>query len=60
MSEIDKPTPKVGNWVRYRWNGRLVIGVVAYIVERPPYYPWKPILHTDIGQVDADDVLECR
>ncbi len=51
--------PEVGDWVRFRKNGTLVIGVVQYVHDGVPYSGRKSY-DTDLGRVDQDAVLEVR
>lgn len=49
---------KAGDWVRFRRDGRLVIGKVEYVVERIGL--GCGLLQTDAGEVWEADVLEVR
>ena len=46
----------VGDWVRFYYNGRLIIAEVTYIINRYGY----DYLQTDFGEVKFDSVLEKR
>lgn len=47
---------KIGDWVRFMQDGRLVIGKVEYIKSKL----LKPEYFTDAGVVDFDRILEVR
>lgn len=53
-------TAHVGDWIRYQRDGRLVVGVVAYICPRAPWdstpIPWT-IEH---GPVEPAGIREVR
>ena len=49
---------KVGDWVRFYSNGRLVIGAVQYIEN--VRILGNINLHTDAGTIDVEDVYEVR
>lgn len=52
-------TPQVGDWVRFQWNGKLVIGRVEYLV---PRHGWDSttVYQTEFGKIALDDILELR
>lgn len=50
-------TIKIGSWIRFYQNGRLVVGVVEYL-EKDLLGYWTA--KTDIGLVDIRYVLETR
>jgi hypothetical protein len=50
---------KVGDWVRFRRDGALVIGVVEYIRKAEVSFAVQEI-DTDKGQIHDTAVLECR
>ena len=50
-------TIKVGSWIRFYQNGKMVIGVVQYL-EKDLLGYWNA--KTDIGMVDTRYVLEAR
>ena len=47
-----------GDWVRFRRDGRLVIGVVSYI--KTHRYTHEKVIETDIGAIEFNDVMEVR
>ena len=51
--------PQVGDWIRFRRGGVLVIGQVEYIT---PRFHWDstPNFHTDLGETTQDGILEIR
>lgn len=50
----------VGDWVRFRQNGRLVIGRVEYAEASKFYWQGEGIYQTDIGEVCDTSILEVR
>lgn len=50
---------QIGDWIRFRRGGALVIGQVEYITPRSS---WDSTLsyHTELGEVEADGILERR
>lgn len=50
---------EIGDWIRFRQNGRLVIGLVEYIGPRASWDSTK-IYRTQEGEVCAEQVLERR
>ena len=57
MSAHDEQQAKIGDWVRFYQNGKLVIAVVQYTKRDILGYA---VLQTDAGEVRADNVLETR
>ena len=57
IPDENKSLPSLGDWVRFYQNGRLVTGVVEYISLTMTY---KREVHTDIGTVLLEDILETR
>lgn len=55
----DKCSVEVGDWVRWMWNGQLIVGEVRY-VRLARSYPWGFELVTDRGTVLETSVLESR
>ena len=51
------PDIKPGDWVRFKWDGRFVIGVVQGVALST--YGWWNV-RTDIGLVKDTDVVEVR
>lgn len=52
---------KVGDWVRFKQGGRLVIGVVAYAPECDwNFRQGRASYETDIGDTDDKSILEVR
>lgn len=51
-------TIQVGDWVRFYQNGKLVIGVVEYVMKSDVLGDIE--LHTDQGTTDPESVLETR
>lgn len=49
----------VGDWVRFYRYGQFVIGVVQYIRQKP-VCAWELEVHTDVGSVDVESILEIR
>lgn len=56
----EKAKAVVGDWVRFRQAGRLVVGVVQYVAKPEHYWQGEAIYQTDIGEVDDASVLEVR
>lgn len=50
---------KVGDWIRFRWQGHLVIGLVSY-VDTKSDHRGSEIYHTDQASCSEEDVLEKR
>lgn len=48
-----------GDWVRFQRDGRLVIGLVEYLLPRKSWEAFDRVI-TDAGEVRADSVLEVR
>lgn len=55
---MNQEMPRIGDWVRFRREGRLVIGVVQYVQKVSSWKTWEAI--TDIGVVSDGSVLEVR
>lgn len=49
---------KVGDWIRFYQEGRIVTGVVQYVSEATGQYGDQ--VSTDIGSVLSDYILEVR
>lgn len=51
---------KAGDWVRFMKDGRLVVGVVAYVESNRPasLYRWRIIM--DIGEIVEESIVEVR
>lgn len=49
----------VGDWIRFRWQGHLVIGLVLY-VDTKSHHRGNEIYHTDQASCSEEDVLEKR
>jgi len=49
---------KVGDWIRFYQQDKLVIGIVQYITK--DRYTSDEMYMTDLGMVDQDSVLEVR
>lgn len=54
----ERGSVNVGDWVRFYFGGRLVIGLVAYVQERP--FGSDRDLVTDAGFTSEESVLETR
>lgn len=50
---------KVGDWVRFYQNEKMVIGVVQY-VRTGKCYEAEQIIDTDVGGTDSSEVMEVR
>jgi hypothetical protein len=57
-STSSKEPIKVGDWVRFYSNGKLVIGVVNYIGRESTRGDIEVM--TDIGAIDSESILEAR
>lgn len=51
---------KVGDWVRFRRDGVLVIGVVEYVRPCEHFWEGRATYETDIGGTNDKGVLEIR
>jgi|GEM_PF-6127867 len=47
-----------GMWVRFYRDGKMVVSVVMYIRKDP--LDGRPVICTDIGEIEPDDVMEAR
>lgn len=56
MRHVNAPDVKIGDWISFRSNGRVVIGEVRYII-CPNFYTEAV---TDAGAVQLDSILEVR
>ena len=54
-----KPKYKEGDWVRFMYSCRLVIGVIQYVKDRRSFDADYRYV-TDVGEVHEKSVLECR
>lgn len=50
---------KIGCWVRFYANDKLVIAVVLYLAERQAGDQGH-IYYTDHGVIDEESIIECR
>lgn len=57
---MSEPKPQVGDWIRFRRAGLLVIGVVAYVIEARYFHHGKWEVVTDLGDISETDTLEVR
>lgn len=56
----DRAKAQIGDWVRFRRGGVLVVGVVAYVKEAKYYWQGGAVYETDIGEIDHASLLEVR
>lgn len=55
----EEPKYKVGQWIRFAWNGTIKLGVITYI-KPAKYYPHNLCYYTETGIVTEESILEAR
>lgn len=52
--------PRVGDWIRFMYGGRLVIDEIAYVGQRSAFDSTPTYMTTQHGFIAVDSILERR